>query len=76
MATHSSIHAWELPWTEQPDELQFLDITKRWTRLSMHAHMVVLFLDVLRSLHTVFHSACYFFVSLLLSSFLSFYCYF
>ena len=51
------------------------EITKSWTRLSKHAHMVALFLDFLRSLHTVFHSACYFFVSLL-SSFLSLYCYF
>ena len=22
MATHSSIHAWEIPWTEEPDGLQ------------------------------------------------------
>ena len=22
MATHSSILAWEIPWTEEPDELQ------------------------------------------------------
>ena len=21
MATHSSIHAWEIPWTEEPDRL-------------------------------------------------------
>ena len=24
MATHSSILAWRIPWTEEPDELQFL----------------------------------------------------
>ena len=23
MATHSSILAWEMPWTEEPDKLQF-----------------------------------------------------
>ena len=22
MATHSSIHAWRIPWTEEPDQLQ------------------------------------------------------
>ena len=39
MATYSSILAWEIPWTEEPDELlsmglQELDTTER---LSMHA---------------------------------------
>ena len=24
MATHSSILAWEIPWTEEPDVLQFM----------------------------------------------------
>ena len=24
MATHSSILAWKIPWTEEPDELQFM----------------------------------------------------
>ena len=24
MATHSSIPAWEIPWTEEPDGLQFM----------------------------------------------------
>ena len=28
MATHSSILAWETPWTEEPGEM-----TKSWTRL-------------------------------------------
>ena len=29
MATHSSIHAWEMPWTEEPGGLQFM----RWEEL-------------------------------------------
>ena len=29
MATHSSILAWETPWTEEPGEM-----TQSWTRLS------------------------------------------
>ena len=24
MATHSSIHAWKIPWTEEPGRLQFM----------------------------------------------------
>ena len=34
MATHSSILAWEIPWTEDPDGLQSLGSQKSWTRLS------------------------------------------
>ena len=26
IATHSSIHAWKIPWTEEPD-----GVTKSWT---------------------------------------------
>ena len=34
MATHSIILAWEIPWTEEPDELQFVGLQKSPTRLS------------------------------------------
>ena len=34
MATHSSILAWEIPWTEEPDGLQSMGLQKSWTRLS------------------------------------------
>ena len=34
MATHSSIPAWEIPWTEEPDRLQSMGLQKSWTRLS------------------------------------------
>ena len=37
MATHSSILAWEIPWTEEPGRLQFMRSESR-TRLSTHAH--------------------------------------
>ena len=33
MAIHSSIHAWEIPWTEEPDGLQIMGSQKAWTRL-------------------------------------------
>ena len=34
MATHSSILAWEVPWTEEPDGLQSMGSQKSWTRLN------------------------------------------
>ena len=40
MATHRSILASRIPWTEEPGELQFMRVTKSWTQLkllSMHA---------------------------------------
>ena len=33
-ATHSSILAWETPWTEEPGGLQSMGSQKSWTRLS------------------------------------------
>ena len=33
MATHSSIPAWRIPWTEEPGRLQSLGSQKSWTRL-------------------------------------------
>ena len=35
MSTHSCILAWETSWTEEPDWLQFMGVTKSWTRLSV-----------------------------------------
>ena len=34
MATHSSILAWEIPWTEEPGGLQSIESQKSQTRLS------------------------------------------
>ena len=34
MATHSSIPAWRIPWTEEPGGLQSMGVTKSQTRLS------------------------------------------
>ena len=31
MATHSSILAWEIPWTEEPGGLQTMGLQKSWT---------------------------------------------
>ena len=36
MATHSSIFAWRIPWTEESDGLQSMGLQKSQTRLSMH----------------------------------------
>ena len=34
MATHSSILAWEIPWTEEPGGLQSMGLQKNQTHLS------------------------------------------
>ena len=35
MATHSSIHAWKVPWIEEPGGLQSIHgVSKNWTQLS------------------------------------------
>ena len=31
MATHSSILAWGIPWTEEPGGLESMGVTKSWT---------------------------------------------
>ena len=38
MATHSSVPAWEIPRTEEPDGLQFM-ASQSQTRLSSRTHM-------------------------------------
>ena len=34
MAIHSSTLAWKIPWTEEPDRLQSMGVSKNRTRLS------------------------------------------
>ena len=34
MATHSSILAWEIPWTKEPGGLQSMGLEESWTGLS------------------------------------------
>ena len=34
MAIHSSIFAWEIPWTEGPGGLQSMELQKGWTQFS------------------------------------------
>ena len=36
MATHSSIHAWKIPWTDEPGGLQSMGSQRR-TQLSTHS---------------------------------------
>ena len=39
MATHSSVLAWKIPWTEEPGRLYLAHgLAKSWTWLSMHTH--------------------------------------
>ena len=34
MATHSNVLAGEIPWTEEPGGLQFMELQKSWTQLT------------------------------------------
>ena len=34
VATHSSILAWEIPWTEKPGGLQCRGVSNSWTQMS------------------------------------------
>ena len=34
VATHSSILAWRIPWTEEPGQATVRGVAKSWTRLS------------------------------------------
>ena len=38
MATHSSLLAWRMPWTEEPGGLQSLGVTKSTEHTYTHAH--------------------------------------
>ena len=40
-ATHFIILVWEIPWTEEPGELQFMGVTKNWTQLRAREYMPV-----------------------------------
>ena len=45
MATHSSIHAWKIPWTEEPDGLQSMESQRVWHDWA-HTQRWVVVLDV------------------------------
>ena len=59
MATHSSILAWRIPWTEESGGLHTLHgVAKSWTQLSnFHFHSSPIF-NFLKNLLTVFHNGC------------------
>ena len=40
MTTHSSILAWEIPWTEDPGRAQSMGVSNSRTRLSNSSHVV------------------------------------
>ena len=52
MATHSSILAWKIPWTEKPGKLQSYGVTKSWTWLS-DFHFIFTAIAVLLTSHPV-----------------------
>ena len=59
MAMHSSILAWEIPWTEEPGRLQSMGLQKSQTRLSNKTTAAILlgFTDV--ALSEAFGGSCW-----------------
>ena len=41
MVTHSSILAWDIPWTEEPGELQSMGSQKIWLQLATNKQVYV-----------------------------------
>ena len=41
MATHSSILAWKIPWTEEPGGLSFMGSQKGQAQLITHTHVYI-----------------------------------
>ena len=44
MATHPSILAQKIPWTEEPGRLQSMELQKNWTQLSNQTQQPIEFL--------------------------------
>ena len=40
MAPHSSIRAWRIPWTEEPDGLQYMGLQASDMTESTHTHLL------------------------------------
>ena len=45
MATHSSILAWKIPWTEEPGRLQSIGLQRVWHNLATETSMLLLLLS-------------------------------
>ena len=54
MATHSSILAWEILWTEEPGGLQSMGSQKSWTQPSNWVRTVIFYFYTYYKLHSVF----------------------
>ena len=56
MVTHSSIVAWKIPWTKEPDGLH--GVTKSWTRLSTWNISVFMALITIRQICILYVYMC------------------
>jgi len=43
MATHSSVLAWRIPWTEEPSKVQSIQSQSDTTEVTLHAYVPVCF---------------------------------
>ena len=58
MATHSSILAWEIPWTEEPGELQSMESQKSRIQLINETTTELLDITFITTFLTVFFFFC------------------
>ena len=47
MATHSSILAWEIPWTKEPGGLQFTGLQKRYNLATNNTNKTLLLSELI-----------------------------
>ena len=58
MATHSSILAWRVPWTEEPRGLQSMGSQRVWHNLATNTFLTVHSMDILLSEDVCCSHAC------------------
>ena len=68
MATHSSILAWRIPWTEEPGSYspwggKELDMIERLTHIHTHTHTQATLSPKQIVQVQYYHDGCYFFIS-------------
>ena len=68
MATHSSILAWEIPWTEELGGLQSMGVAKSQTQLSMHTWLfyIVVLVSAIQQCESATHTHTHIYICIYL----------
>ena len=65
MATHSSILAWKIPWTEEPGRLQSMGLQSDTTEATEQHALTVVFKVLYCKIKNVFFIICIFYVCII-----------